>query len=159
MKLAIAGTLLVAIAVVPTAVMSADDKAVTITGCLLKGDKGGYVMTNVAEISGAGMANRVIYWLSGAGNLDEHVGHKIAVGGTIKLTEGGEVEVDPAKRSGQVGTSIQVEARGRSIETTTTDPAKVPQGGKPDGKTEKEIKMPAYKLKVKDIRMLAATCP
>ena len=159
MKLAIAGTLLVAIATIPTAATSADDKAVTITGCLLKGDKGGYVMTNVAEISGAGMPLRVIYWLSGAKNLSDHVGHKIEVSGTIRPTEGGEVEVDPAKRSSQVGISIQVEARGRNIETTTTDPAKVPQGGKPDGKTEKEIKMPAYKLKVKDIRMLSATCP
>lgn len=158
MKLAIAGALM--LAVVPTAAMSADEKAVTITGCLLKGDKGGYVMTNVSEISGAGMPNRVIYWLSGARNLlGDHVGHKIAVSGTINPTTGGEVEVDPAKRSGQQGTSIQVEARGRNIETTTTDPAKVPEGGKPDGRTEKEIKMPAYKVKVKSVDMLAATCP
>src|SRR5687768_530872 len=120
MRLAIAGALLVAIAAVPTDAMSADDKPVTITGCLLKGNNEGYVMTNVAEISGAGMPRRVIYWLSGAKNLNDHVGHKIEVSGTIKPTEGGEVEVKPdvkGLRETPPGgeTSIQVEARGREV--------------------------------------------
>jgi hypothetical protein len=99
----VAGTAAAGQAAIVGAPQKAENKDITITGCVVKGD-GGYVLTGVAEdtaraaLAGtSGTADRpkdsvgpaqVIYWLKDDDELEEHAGHRVEVRGNLE----GEIE-------------------------------------------------------------------
>ncbi|OFW11358.1 MAG: hypothetical protein A3H96_18915 [Acidobacteria bacterium RIFCSPLOWO2_02_FULL_67_36] len=97
----------------PTVSAFGDDKDITLTGCVVKGD-GGYVLANVTEppnfgvmaqpagtsgsvaaTASAAIAARTLYWLHDDKDLDEHAGQRVEVTG--KFTgdvDKGEIAVE-----------------------------------------------------------------
>ena len=106
----------------------------TLTGCLQKGSEAGtYTLTNVT--GGPAATNKEWHLMDApaALNLDAHVGHKVAITGSVV----------------GVGAATKVEHK----TTTTSTDAKV--------ETTKEMKTEAMErhLKVTSMKHVAATCP
>ncbi len=112
-----------------------DGESVKVTGCVQPAvTGGGFVLTNVADKSGA-LHN---YWLLTDGDMSKHIGHRVQIEG--KVTDRGDAKV--------------------KIETKTK--TEVDNGDDRETKTKSEIKgdqvsMPY--LGVKDVKMIAASCP
>jgi hypothetical protein len=114
-----------------------DGKDVKVTGCVAPGiPAGSYILTNVADKSGS-MHNYMLL-VDDADDLAKHVGHRVQIDG--KVTDRG----DDAK--------IKIETETK----TATD--------RGDRKTESKSEMKGESvalpyLGVKDIKMIAASCP
>ena len=67
-------------------ILAADNNVrVRITGCVMDGNDGSFVLTNVQELSGGKMSpTSSVYWLSSTKGLKQQVGHKVEVTGTIE---------------------------------------------------------------------------
>jgi hypothetical protein len=121
---------------------SGSGDAVTIAGCL-SGQDGRFVLTAAPDAAGAIAARSVgderethSYVLTGGSNLQEHLGKRVEVVGTI---EGGAGRIDhDAKKT-----------------TTTAAPA---GGDTPTVATKEEVEMEAKRLTVREVRPVAGTC-
>lgn len=121
---------------------SGSGDAVTIAGCLT-GQDGNFVLTAAPDAAGAVAARAVgderetrSYVLSGGTNLQEHVGKRVEVVGTI---EGGAGRID----------------HDASKKTTTAAPA---AGDTPTVATKEEVEIEAKRLSVQQVRPVAGTC-
>jgi hypothetical protein len=109
-----------------------DGKDVNVTGCVEVGSGGGYVLTNVADKSGA--LHRYIL-VSDSDDFSKHVGHRMQIEGKAADREHGKVEFkSDTKREGvDKDTHSKTEAKG--------DLSSMPYLG------------------VKHMKMIAASCP
>ena len=106
----------------------------TVTGCLQKGSEPGtYMLTHVAGGPEATNKEWELIGAPAALKMDEHVGHKVSVSGTVV----------------GVGAATKIEHK----TTTTASDAKV--------ETTKEMKTESMErhLKVSSMKHVAATCP
>jgi hypothetical protein len=72
-----------------------DDVRVRLTGCVLDGKDGSFVLSDVQELSGGKMSpTSNLYWLSTTKGLKEQIGHRIEVTGTFS----------PSRDVGKTGT-------------------------------------------------------
>jgi len=153
-----------------TSAAGADDKDITLSGCLVRGENGGgYLLTNApgesvwdrsraepVEPGPAGTTGRmgsVFYWLDNNGDLKDHVGHQVEINGKLKgdLNEG-QIKVD-RKAS---WSEMEVKSDGKTLK------AKVPASlfVYPDGKAggDPKVRVLVRKVDVEKVTMRAATC-
>lgn len=148
-------------AVCSAGVLAADDSVpVRITGCVVDGDGGSFILTGVQEMSGGKMSpTSSIYWLSTTKGLKQQVGHEVEVIGTFSPSrdEGktGRITIKPDPATGQE--TIQVANGAKTAEATTTDAAG-PTGIVGTSGETTEITKPYRRLRVQKIRMLGEHC-
>jgi len=162
-------TLLAAALALGASVAFADDNDVKLTGCVIRGEGHGFLLTNspgepaferaqseriepgVVGTSGAGGA--VFYWLNDDKDLRKEVGHKVEVEGELQGdVKPGEIKIDRKAR----WTEIEIKSQGQSLkaqvpeslfvvtDTATTDRDKV--------------RVLVRRVEPKHVRMLAASC-
>jgi hypothetical protein len=148
-----------------------DKKDVTITGCVVKGD-GGYVLTNVAEVTSAAavaggmpstpqpagtvMPGRILYWLNDDDDLAEHAGHKVEVKGELE----GEIEkgkVSAEREGGLVELEFKVEGDRKVTVKVPEVPATIGTSGAV-GDKEVDFHYIVRRIDVDSVKMLASTC-
>jgi len=157
------------------AALQVDDKDVTITGCVVKGD-GGYVLLPLEEHGGAasilppaspeappagtsGIPSsliRVLYWLEDDDELEDHAGQRVEITGELEddLDEG-EVSVE---REDDGTVEVEFKHDGKTIVVKLPDiPATAGTSGAITDK-EKDYQFAVRKVEVKSVRMLASTC-
>ena len=132
---------------------------VTLQGCVTAAEKKDtYVLTNVREWpvgdSDMGKYGKRYYWIDKAGkDLRQHGGHTIQVVGKISDVSKSEIELKAGESDG--GMTVEIEGPGKDVRTT----AENAQVGAITGKSEKkDIPITLLKLKVDDIKMIAASC-
>jgi len=145
--LALAGSAAVQAQSVPS---KTTPRMVTLTGCVKAGEKADtYVLTNVVTsdkaavgTAGSGVAEP-FYWLDSKDKLKPHVGHKVAITGTI------DDDVDKTKVKQKDGEM--------KIERERTKEVKVPAGSSVAAATPEGTRA-GYKVKVKSLKMIADSC-
>jgi len=133
-----------------------DDIRVTITGCVVDGDEGSFILTNVREMSGGKMIPTTsLYWLSTTKGLKEQVGHTVEVTGTFSPSrdEGktGTIEITAETATGEQ--TITVDSGSRQAEATTSTPVAVGTTG-----VKTEITKPYRRLEVQNLKQLSERC-
>lgn len=127
---------------------------VTLQGCVIAGEKEDtWVLTNVKEWpvaeSDMGKYGRRYYWIDKLGkDLRAHGGHTIQVIGKVDSIEKSEIETydDPA------GMTVKIEGPGTDVKTTKPNAQAI---GAIAGK---DIPITLVKLKVEELKMVAANC-
>jgi hypothetical protein len=136
----------------------AEEIPVTLTGCLHRAtQRDAYIMTGVAEKSGAKVPVDAIYRLKDRSKFKDHVGHQITILGSAKLIKTGEVEVEQEPRGGGAARSLEVDADGVEAELITTTGKEIPAGGtsvKPG--EERKLTAPTYRVKINEVKMVGA---
>ncbi len=145
----------------------ADDKDVKLSGCLVKGEDGGYLLTNSpsepalqrtadstvapSAVGTAGDVATVFYWLKDHDGLKEHVGHQVEIEGDLDGDiEDGAIKIDRKDK----WTEIRVESDGRDLH------ARVPHSSIVSwpSRDKREANVLVRRVDVDKVRMLAATC-
>jgi len=158
------------------AAVSADDKIVTITGCVVKGD-GGYVLMPLPEHGGAaavlppagtsgnpagtaGQASdvvRVLYWLDDDDEVDDHAGQRVEITGEIEGDiDEGEISVE-REDDGKV--ELEVKHEGKTIGGKLPNiPGTIGTAGGAITDEEKDYEVAVRKVDVKTVKTLASVC-
>jgi hypothetical protein len=143
-------------AICSAGILAADDNVpVRITGCVLNGEGGSFVLTNVQEMSGGKMSpTSSIYWLSTTKGLKEQVGHNVEVTGTFSPSrDAGKTGTIKTASDGATGMeTIKVENGAKKAEATTNTGVVGTSGVKT------EISKPYRRLQVQKLRMIGETC-
>ena len=159
------------VASAPAQQSGGDDKKVTLTGCVVKGD-GGYVLTNVYDANAAAaaaagmpstpqpprtvMPGRVLYWLDDDEDLAQHGGQRVEVKGEIEgdvergqisaEREGGLIELE-FKVDGDKKVTVKVPDVPRTVGTSGTV-----------GDKEVDLHYIVRKVDVDSVKTIASTC-
>jgi hypothetical protein len=134
------------------------DSTVTLQGCVTSAEKKDtWVLTNVHEwpmaTSDMGVFGKRYYWLDKVGkDLRQHGGHTVQITGKITEVKKSEIEVKPGEGDG--GMTVEIEGPGHDVKTT----AENAQVGAITGRDKKDIPITLLKVKVDDIKMIAANC-
>lgn len=129
---------------------------VTLQGCVTAAEaKDTWVLTNVHEwplaTSDMGKFGKRYYWLDKLGkDLRQHGGHTIQITGKIDEVKKSEIEIKSGESEG--GMNVEIEGPGKDVKTT----AENAQVGAITG--GKDIPITLLKVKVDDIKMIAANC-
>ena len=130
---------------------------VTLQGCVTMAEKKDtFILTNVREwplsTSDMGKFGKRMYWIEKSDKMKGHVGHTIQLVGKITDVEKSEMELK-AGESGN-GFNVEIEGPGRDV--------RVPAGNagvKPETLPNmNDIPITLLKMKIDDIKMVAATC-
>jgi hypothetical protein len=162
--LAVACVLGIGVPAVTLAAASDDEKKMTLTGCLVKGEgDGGYLLTNSPSVAvlrnhdarvepgvvGTAGVEPVFYWLFGDHDLKDHVGHQIEVQGDIKGdVKSGEIKLDRKAR----WTEMTVKADGRTMK------ADVPNAFMYPDRDDQKGRILVRRIDVDHVRMVRASC-
>lgn len=147
---------------------SADNRLVDdikLTGCLVRGEDGGYLLTNgpsepawqkadasvtPGAVGTSGTVAITFYWLRDGDDLRGHVGHRVEVEGELEdEIADGDIKVD---RKDQ-WTEIEIKAKGDSLKARIPHMSVVPVG---DG--EHKAPVLVRKVDVEKVRMISANC-
>lgn len=132
---------------------------VTLQGCVTAAEKKDtWVLTNVREFpisnTDMGKFGKRYYWLDKLGkDLRGHGGHTIQVMG--KITDVQKSEIDVKTGEDPAGMTVEIEGPGRDVKTTAEN-AQV--GAITGAAPNKDIPITLLKMKVDDIKMIAANC-
>lgn len=137
------------------------DKGATITlqGCVIAGEKKDtYVLGRVQEWpvgnSEMGKHGRRMYWIDKKGDdMKAHLGHTIQIIGKITDVEKSEIEIKDGDDG--VGHVVRIEGPGHDVVTSPAN-AGVNLAARPN---TSDIPITLLKLKVEELKMVAATCP
>ena len=164
----LASVLAAALALGAVAYAAADDKTITLTGCVVKGDGdgAGYLMTNSpvepsfrdatdhtalpGAVGTSGSVANIFYWLDGDRDLKKNVGHQVQIQGHVKGdVKDGEMKVDRKDN----WTEMTVKSDGRTMK------ARVPNASIVPGKDEDhKMNVLVRKIDVDHVKMLSASC-
>ena len=128
---------------------------VTLQGCVTAGEKEDtWVLTNVREwpISATDMGKygKRYYWLDKLGkDLRAHGGHTIQITGKITGVEKSEIDIKSGEANG--GMNVEIEGPGKDVRTTA-------ENAQVGAITGKDIPITLLKVKVDDLKMIAANC-
>lgn len=128
---------------------------VTLQGCVSAAEaKDTWVLTNVREwpasTTDMGKYGKRYYWLDKLGkDLRAHGGHTIQVTGKITDVEKSELDIHTGDSDG--GMTVEIEGPGKDVKTT-------PENAQVGAITGKDIPITLLKVKVDDIKMIAANC-
>jgi hypothetical protein len=127
---------------------------VTLQGCVVAAEKKDtWVLTNVKEWpignSDMGKYGKRYYWLDKAKDLRGHGGHTIQVIGKIAEVKKSEIDVSTGESDG--GLTVEIEGPGTDVRTTA-------QNAQVGAITGKDVPITLLKLKVDEIKMVAANC-
>ena len=154
-----------------------DDKKVTLTGCVVKGDEG-FLLTDAVGASTTSTTTvaptptgvtstttttstpgktTMLYWLDGNDELNAHSGHRVEVTGEVK----GDVEAAEIKMERE-NNAVKITAKSddRKVSAMLPDvPSAVGTAGAVGDKDKKvEIVYGVRKLDVKSVKMIAENC-
>ena len=148
-------------------VVSAQDRDVTLTGCLMTGEgDDGYVLTNaggggkpgVSEavtpgpVGTAGGASTTLYWLEDDDALKTHVGHRVEIAGQLTGDiEPGQIEIERER----TWTELRIKSDGDNLTVRIPQSVVVISGA---AATDQKIDVLVRKVDVDRVRMLAASC-
>lgn len=127
---------------------------VTLQGCVSAAEKKGtWVLTNVHEWpmanSDMGKYGRRYYWIDKkADEFRNHGGHTVQIVGKITDVEKSEIDIHHDDDNGM---TVEIEGPGKDVRTT-------PENAHVGALTGKDIPITLLKLKVDDIKMVAANC-
>lgn len=130
---------------------------VTLQGCVTAAkDKDTWVLTNVREWpignSDMGKYGRRYYWIDkNAKDFRAHGGHTVQLTG--KITEVKKSEIDVKTGDSDGGMNVEIEGPGKDVKTTAEN-AQATVGAI----TGKDIPITLLKLKIDDVKMVAANC-
>lgn len=143
------------------------DKDIKLSGCLVRGEDGGYLLTNApgdpswqrtadptvmpSTVGTAGSFATIFYWLKEESDLRDHVGHLIEVEGSLEGDiEDGAITIDRKDK----WTEIRVKSEGRDLRARVPHASIVssPSGGKQEGTVL------VRKVDVDRVTMIAASC-
>lgn len=173
-------------AVGATPVPTGEDNEVTITGCVVKGENGGYVLSTIGEsvtvqtsrttVGTSGttttttttttsptpaippVGQRMIYWLDDDDDLlEKHVGQRVEVKGKIEGDiDRGEIEIERENHM----IELEIKAKGEKITVKLPDTAATSAVGTSGKVTDEpqDIPFTVRKLDVKKVKMIASTC-
>jgi hypothetical protein len=124
----------------------------TLTGCVTAGTKANtFLLSNVqrTDAPAAVSSDTTVYWLSSPDKLKGHAGHKVEIEGVLEddvdrsamTTEDGKVELTTERETRKVEV-VENSAAGDAVKTV--------------GTTGEVL---SYKVKVKSVKMLSASCP
>ena len=158
------------------AALSADDKVITLTGCVVKGE-GGYVLMPLPEHGGAaavlppagtsgaaagtsGQASelvRVLYWLDDDDEVDDHAGQRVQITGEVEGDiDEGEISVE---REDDGTVELEFKHEGKTIGVKLPNiPGTIGTAGSTITDEEKDYDVAVRKVDVKTVKMLASTC-
>jgi hypothetical protein len=128
---------------------------VTLQGCVSAAEaKDTWVLTNVHEwpmsTTDMGKYGKRYYWLDKLGkDLRQHGGHTIQVTGKISEVKKSEIEIKSGDADG--GMNVEIEGPGKDVKTTA-------ENAQVGAITGKDIPITLLKVKVDDIKMIAANC-
>src|SRR5262245_21675206 len=142
---------------------AADD--ITLTGCLVRGESGGYLLTNGSNqpawqradhsvtpgaVGTTGSVATIFYWLRDDDDLKPHVGHRVEVTGQLK-GEGaeGQIKIDRKDK----WTEVEIKADGDTMKARLHHMSVVPVG---DG--DRQVPVVVRKVDVDKVSMVAANC-
>ena len=130
---------------------------VTLQGCVTAAEKKDtWVLTNVREWpignSDMGKYGRRYYWIDkNAKDFRAHGGHTVQIVGKITDVQKSEIEVKTGDSDN--GMTVEIEGPGKDVRTTPEN-----AGATVGAITGKDIPITLLKLKVDDIKMVAANC-
>lgn len=157
------------------AVPVGDEDEVILTGCVVMGTDGGFVLTNVrqglrtvgtaappiAVGTTAAIAPRLLYWLDDDDDeLAAHVGRRVQVKGEIEGDiDRGEIEIE--REEGMI--ELEIKAKGEKItvklpDNPTTNATAVGTTGTMVTDSPKDVPFMVRKFDVKSVKMLTLTC-
>jgi hypothetical protein len=144
-----------------------DDKDIKLSGCLVRGETGGYLLTNVpgepvwqrsAEgtvlpdaVGTTGAVATVFYWLDDHDDLKSHVGHLVEVEGNLKgQIEDGAIKVDRKSN----WTELTLKSGDRELKARVPPVSIVGASTRDDRKVSVLVRQ----VDVQNVRMLDASC-
>jgi len=152
------------------AAAAADDKDITLSGCLVRAEDGdGYLLTNApgesvwdrsrdkpVEPGPAGTTGRmgsVFYWLDNNGDLKAHVGHQVEINGQLKgdINEG-QIKVERKAN----WTEMEVKSDGRTLKAQVPASLFVYPSERTDN--DAKVRVLVRKVDVRKVTMRAASC-
>jgi hypothetical protein len=144
-----------------------DDNDIKLSGCLVRGEDGGYLLTNVPgepvwqradegtvipdAVGTSGTVATVFYWLDDDDDLKSHVGHLVEVEGDIKgKIEDGDIKVERKDN----WTEIRLRADDRELK------ARIPRMSIVSGadRDDRKLTVLVRQVDVEHVRMLDANC-
>ena len=155
-----------AMALAPAALATAQDQQLTLRGCVVPGENGTYVMTNVVEAPGANSATmpavahgrRVMFWLKNDDEVKTHGNQMVEVSGTFTDLKESEIELKAGAHD-DGGLLVEFEGPGRDVVASNAEVgAAVGTAGRqqPEGD---DIKIYLAEVDVKAVKALGAACP
>jgi hypothetical protein len=144
-----------------------DDRDIKLSGCLVRGETGGYLLTNVpgepvwqrtAEgivlpdaVGTTGSVATLFYWLADHNDLKSHVGHMVEVEGDLKgQIEDGDIKVNRKER----WTELTLKSGDRELKARVPPVSIVGTSTRDD----REISVLVRQVDVQRVRMLGASC-
>ena len=144
-----------------------NDKDIKLSGCLVRGEDGGYLVTNSpgepawqrtadptvvpSAVGTTGNFATIFYWLKDHDDLKEHVGHLVEVEGDLEGDiEDGAIRIERKDK----WTEIRVKSEGRDLEARVRHSSIVSW----PSRDKREAKVLVRKVDVDHVRMLAASC-
>jgi hypothetical protein len=164
----IAGFLLALASAVTSAGLATAGENVTLSGCVVRGEGQGFLLTNVpgdlayevprsnhiepGPVGTAGSLGAVFYWLDNDDDLAKNVGHQVEVVGEIQGdVKPGELKVDP-KRD---WTELEIKSDGRHLKVQVPEKLLVVENG---STSDDKLNVLVRRVDPKRVRMLAAGC-
>jgi hypothetical protein len=144
-----------------------DDKEIKLSGCLVSGESGGFLLTNVpgepvwqrsAEgivlpdaVGTTGAVATVFYWLDDHSDLKNHVGHLVEVEGELQgKIEDGAIEVDRKSN----WTELKLKSGDRELKARVAPVSIIGASTRDDRKVSVLVRQ----VDVQRVRMLDASC-
>lgn len=144
-----------------------DDKNIKLSGCLVRGENGGYLLTNVPgepvwqrtsegvvlpdAVGTTGAFATVFFWLNDDDDLKPHVGHLVEVEGDLKeRIEDGAIRIERKDN----WTEITIKSNGRDLR------ARLPRASilSEPSRDERALDVLVRQVDVERVRMLRADC-
>lgn len=141
------------------AAANGEDKKVTVTGCVLKGDHGGFLLADLmmAAAPSSVPQPRVLYLLKDDDHLEGHTGRRVEITGELEgELEKGKIKVEREDKY----VKLEIETDGRDLKLRLPEePAAVGTAGDKNKEgDEKEMDYVVRKLDVKSVTMISSTC-
>jgi hypothetical protein len=125
----------------------------TLTGCVTAGTKANtFLLSNVQRTDAPAVvsADTTVYWLTSPDKLKGHAGHQVEIEGILE----DDVDKSAMKKGADGKVELTTERESRKVEVAEDSAAG--DAVKSVGTTGQVL---SYKVKVKSIKMLSASCP
>jgi hypothetical protein len=145
--------------------LAAAAEDIKLTGCLVRGQEGGYLLTNgpsepawqkadtsvtPGAVGTTGTVASIFYWLEDDDDLLPHVGHRVEIEGALQgEIADGEIEIDRKDE----WTEIEIKADGDTLTARVPHMSVVPVGS-----GDRKVPVLVRKVDVDRVKMMGATC-
>jgi hypothetical protein len=149
------------IAVGTASLAGAADPEITVTGCIIRGDDGGFLVADLgarsstaapaATIGTSGKPARVLYLLKNDDDWKEHAGKRVELTGEVEGdVEEGKIEVERKDE----GVEVEIESDGKKVKALLPHWTSGIVSDKPVTEKEVETKYLVHKIDVKKVKAL-----